>query len=64
MTSVAPELSRISPRGAAIGISTKRRRCGLHIKGQNVFRLSPIACAVGQRLSLVPFDDVTIRAGS
>ncbi|MGH3265839.1 MAG: penicillin-binding transpeptidase domain-containing protein, partial [Trebonia sp.] len=47
-----------------VGISTKRRRCGLHIKGQNVFRLSPIACAVGQRLSLVPFDDVTIRAGS
>jgi penicillin-binding protein 2 len=30
----------------------------------NVFRLSPIACTVGQQLSLLPYADVTVRSGS
>ncbi|MGH2857527.1 MAG: penicillin-binding transpeptidase domain-containing protein [Solirubrobacteraceae bacterium] len=48
-----------------VGISSRPRRCPLHMPGpHNVFRLSPIACAIGQQLTLVPFDTVTIRSGS
>jgi penicillin-binding protein 2 len=47
-----------------LGMSTKRVACTLHIKGQNVFRLSQIACTVGQQVSLLPYADVTIKSGS
>jgi penicillin-binding protein 2 len=47
-----------------LGMSTKPRRCELHMNGPNVFRLSPIACKVGQELTLLPYVDVTIRSGS
>jgi penicillin-binding protein 2 len=47
-----------------LGISTRPRRCQLHMKAPNVFRLSPIACKVGQELTLLPYADVTIRSGS
>lgn len=48
-----------------LGIRRRPRRCPLHMPGpHNVFRLSPIACAIGQQLTLVPYDTVTIRSGS
>ncbi|MGA9857444.1 MAG: penicillin-binding protein 2 [Solirubrobacteraceae bacterium] len=45
-------------------ISTRPRRCQLHMAQPNVFRLSPIACAVGQQISLLPYADVTVRSGT
>jgi penicillin-binding protein 2 len=47
-----------------LGLPTKRARCQLHMKGPNVFRLSPVACAVGQQLTLSSYADVTVRSGS
>jgi penicillin-binding protein 2 len=46
-----------------LGMSTKRTRCELHMAKPNVFRLSPIACAVGQQLTLQSYADVTVRSG-
>jgi penicillin-binding protein 2 len=46
-----------------LGISTKRQRCQLHMKSPNVFALSPIACLIGQQLTLVAYSDVTIKSG-
>ena len=40
---------------------TARLRCRLHIPRPNVFRLSPIACQVGQELTLLPYADVTVH---
>jgi penicillin-binding protein 2 len=47
-----------------MGISTKRVRCKVHAPPPNVFRLSKIACDVAQQLTLLPYDDVTIRSGA
>jgi penicillin-binding protein 2 len=47
-----------------LGLSTKRSRCQLHMAKPNVFRLSPIACAVGQQVTLQSYADVTVRSGS
>ena len=47
-----------------LGLSTKRRRCQLHMPKPNVFRLSPVACAVGQQVTLQSFADVTVRSGT
>jgi penicillin-binding protein 2 len=47
-----------------LGLSTKRTRCRLHMPSPNVFRLSPIACAVGQQVTLQAYADVTVRSGS
>jgi penicillin-binding protein 2 len=47
-----------------LNMPTKRVPCTLHINGQNVFRLSQIACTVGQQVSLLPYADVTIKSGS
>ncbi|MGH2871282.1 MAG: penicillin-binding transpeptidase domain-containing protein [Solirubrobacteraceae bacterium] len=44
-------------------ISTRRARCKLSVAPPSVFRLSPIACMVGQQLSLAPDRDVTIASG-
>ena len=41
-----------------------RLRCRLHMPRPNVFRLSPIACQVGQELTLVPYAGVTIHTRS
>jgi penicillin-binding protein 2 len=47
-----------------LGMSTKRARCRLHMASPNVFRLSPIACAVGQQVTLQSYADVTVRSGA
>jgi penicillin-binding protein 2 len=47
----------------ALGMSTKRSPCRLHMKKPNVFSLSPIACLVGQQVTLVAYSDVTIKQG-
>jgi penicillin-binding protein 2 len=47
-----------------LGMPTKRTRCVLHMPPPNVFRLSPIACAVGQQVTLQSYADVTVRSGS
>ncbi len=47
-----------------LGMSTQRTRCSLHMPKPNVFRLSPIACAVGQQVTLQSYADVTVRSGS
>jgi penicillin-binding protein 2 len=47
-----------------LGLSTKRSRCQLHMPKPNVFRLSPVACAVGQQVTLQSFADVTVRSGA
>ena len=47
-----------------LGLSTKRSRCTLHMAKPNVFRLSPIACAVGKQVTLQAYADVTVRSGS
>lgn len=47
-----------------VGMSTKPSRCRLHLNPPNVFRLSPIACAVGQQVSLLPYANATIKTGS
>jgi penicillin-binding protein 2 len=47
-----------------LGMSTQRVSCQLHMKGRNVFRLSPVACAVGQQLTLSSYADVTVKSGS
>ncbi|MFZ1995198.1 MAG: penicillin-binding transpeptidase domain-containing protein [Solirubrobacteraceae bacterium] len=47
-----------------LGLPTKRARCQLHMATPNVFRLSPIACAVGQQVTLQSYADVTVRSGS
>jgi penicillin-binding protein 2 len=47
-----------------LGVSTKRTRCRLHMPSPNVFRLSPIACAVGQQVTLQSYADVTVRSGA
>jgi penicillin-binding protein 2 len=45
-------------------MSTKRARCQLHIPAPNIYPLSPIACLVGQQVSLLPYADVTIESGT
>ncbi|MFL5860369.1 MAG: penicillin-binding transpeptidase domain-containing protein [Solirubrobacteraceae bacterium] len=47
-----------------LGMSTKRVRCRLHMAKPNVFRLSPIACAVGQQVTLQAYANVIVRSGS
>ena len=47
-----------------LGLSTKRTRCRLHMPSPNVFRLSPVACAVAQQVTLQSYADVTVRSGS
>jgi penicillin-binding protein 2 len=47
-----------------LGVSTNRTRCQLHMPKPNVFRLSPVACAVGQQVTLQSYADVTVRSGS
>jgi penicillin-binding protein 2 len=47
-----------------LGLPTKRTRCTLHMAQPNVFRLSPIACAVGKQVTLQAYADVTVRSGS
>jgi len=47
-----------------LGMSTKRTRCQLHMAKPNLFRLSPIACKVGQQVTLQSYADVTVRSGT
>ena len=47
-----------------LGMSTKRTNCQLHMTAPNVFRLSPVACAVGSQLTLSSYADVTVKSGS
>jgi penicillin-binding protein 2 len=47
-----------------LGMSTERRPCQLHMAAPNVFRLSPIACKVGQQVTLQSYADVTVRSGA
>ena len=47
-----------------LGLPTKRGRCQLHMAKPNVFRLSPVACKVGQQVTLQSYADVTVRSGS
>ena len=47
-----------------LGMSTKRERCQLHMPKPNVFRLSRIACDVGQQVTLQSYADVTVRSGA
>ena len=47
-----------------LGMSTRRTMCHLHMPKPNGFRLSPIACAVGQQLTLQSYADVTVRSGA
>jgi penicillin-binding protein 2 len=47
-----------------LGLSTNRRPCTLHMAKPNVFRLSRVACAVGQQVTLQSYADVTVRSGS
>jgi penicillin-binding protein 2 len=47
-----------------LGLSTKRARCRLHMPSPNVFRLSRVACAVGQQVTLQSYADVTVRSGA
>ncbi len=46
-----------------LGMPTGRENCRLHVRGHNVFRLSRVACAVGQQLTLVAYADVQIEQG-
>ena len=43
---------------------TKPRRCQLHMPKPNVYSLTPVACLVGEQVSLLPYADVTIRKGT
>jgi penicillin-binding protein 2 len=47
-----------------LGLSTKRIRCQLHMAKPNVFRLSRIACDVGQQVTLQAYANVTVRSGA
>ena len=47
-----------------LSLPTKRTRCRLHMPSPNVFRLSPVACAVAQQVTLQSYADVTVRSGS
>ncbi len=47
-----------------LSLSTKRTRCRLHMPSPNVFRLSAVACAVAQQVTLQSYADVTVRSGS
>jgi penicillin-binding protein 2 len=47
-----------------LGMSTDRRPCQLHMNPPNVFRLSPIACKVGQQVTLQSYANVTVRSGA
>jgi penicillin-binding protein 2 len=47
-----------------LGLSTNRHPCTLHMAKPNVFRLSRVACAVGQQVTLQSYADVTVRSGS
>ena len=47
-----------------LSLPTKRTRCRLHMPTPNVFRLSPVACAVAQQVTLQSYADVTVRSGS
>ncbi len=46
-----------------LGMHTRPVRCHLYVAGVNTFRLSPIACLVGQQVSLAPVQDVTVASG-
>lgn len=61
----APQDAAVYNRLAhVLGMPTARRRCQLHMATPNVFRLSPIACLVGQQVTLVAYSDVTVKSGS
>ena len=47
-----------------LSLPTKRTRCRLHMPTPNVFRLSPVGCAVAQQVTLQSYADVTVRSGS
>jgi penicillin-binding protein 2 len=47
-----------------LGMSTKRSKCQLHMPSPNKFRLSPVACLVGQQVTLQAYANVTVRSGS
>jgi penicillin-binding protein 2 len=47
-----------------LGLPTTRRPCQLHMAKPNVFRLSPIACKVGEQVTLQSYADVTVRSGA
>ncbi|MHB1568022.1 MAG: penicillin-binding transpeptidase domain-containing protein [Solirubrobacteraceae bacterium] len=44
-------------------LPTRRIKCHLYVKLPNTFWLSPIACMVGQQVSLNPVGDVTVASG-
>ncbi|HEX3688550.1 MAG TPA: penicillin-binding transpeptidase domain-containing protein [Solirubrobacteraceae bacterium] len=46
-----------------LGLSTKRTVCHLHMPKPNAFRLSPVACAVAEQVTLQSYADVTVRSG-
>ncbi len=47
-----------------LDMPTKRIRCQLHMQAPNVFRMSRIACDVGQQVTLQAYANVTVRSGS
>jgi penicillin-binding protein 2 len=47
-----------------LGLSSKRHPCTLHMAKPNVFRLSRVACSVGQQVTLQSYADVTVRSGA
>jgi penicillin-binding protein 2 len=47
-----------------LGLSSNRHPCTLHMAKPNVFRLSRVACAVGQQVTLQSYADVTVRSGA
>jgi penicillin-binding protein 2 len=47
-----------------LNLSTKRVRCQLHMPSPNVFRLSRVACDVGQQVTLQAYANVTVRSGA
>ena len=47
-----------------LDLPTKRIRCPLHMAAPNVFRMSRIACDVGQQVTLQAYANVTVRSGS
>jgi penicillin-binding protein 2 len=47
-----------------LGMPTRRERCQIAAPPPNVLRVSPVACAVAQKIALLPYADATIRSGS
>jgi penicillin-binding protein 2 len=47
-----------------LGMPTKRSRCKIAAPPPNVLHLSPVGCAVAQKIALLPYANATIRSGN